>query len=138
MSFMVYIREPVQNGGSYKGAGYYQSLFDTSSDGQGGKVEIAFESGARLEKGKYYEIVLEVAEPNVILKISGGTWLTFARNLETAFSISTQPVSRLTENTPFEVTFMSLTNGSVYSIQFGHIVDILNLPVDKTISVADH
>jgi len=136
MSFVVYIREPVLNGGSYKGAGFYQSLFDTSSDGQGGKVEIAFESGARLEKGKYYEIVLEVAEPNVLLKISGGAWLSMRSESGNRIQYLSQPVSRLTENTPFEVTFMSLTNGSVYSIQFGHIVDILNLPVNKTVSVA--
>ena len=29
LSFVVYLREPVNNGASYKGAGFYQSLFDT-------------------------------------------------------------------------------------------------------------
>ena len=107
-----------------------------TTDAQGGKVNITFESGARLEKGKYYEIVLEVAEPNAILKISGGTWLDIHTSAGSRIQYLTEPVTRLTENAPFEVSFMAQTNATVYSVQFGHIVDILNLPVSKTISIA--
>ncbi len=135
VSFIVYIREMENNGYLYKGAGYYQSVFDTSTDGEGETVEIKFEAGVNLQKDQRYEIVLEVVEPNVLLKISGGTWLDIQSGSETRSKYLTQPVSRLTESNPFENTFLSQVDGTVSSVQFGHIVDILDLPVDKTIKV---
>ncbi len=135
VSFIMYIRESTGNGYLYKGVGYLQSLFDTSTDGQGGAVSVNFETGAQLKKGKYYEIVLEVVEPDVLLKISGGTWLDIRSGSETGIKYLTQPVARLTESTPFENSFLSQSDATISAVQFGHIVDILNLPVDKTVAV---
>jgi YYY domain-containing protein len=136
VSFIVYVREPQQNGDLYKGAEFYQSLFDTSSDSQGGRVDLAFSSGVFLEKGNYYQIVLEVAEPNTLLKIDGGVWLSVQSSTDSRNAYLTQPVTRLTENNPFQVSFLAQTNGSVSSVEFGHIVDILDLPVNKTITLS--
>lgn len=135
LTFIVYIRELQNNGYLYKGAGYQQSSFDTSVDGQGGPVTISFQNGAQLKKGKHYEIVLEVVEPNVLFKISGGTWLELKNSSETSVRYLTQPVTRLTESNSFENTFLSQTDATISAVQFGHIVDILDLPVDKTIAV---
>ena len=136
VTFVVYIREPEENGATYKGAGFYQSLFDTSSNDQGEKVEIAFEKGVYLKQGKYYEIVLEAAEPNVLLRINGGLWLDVQSATGARVQYLSQPVNRLMKNAPFETTFLAQTAGSISAIQFGHIVDILNLPIEKTLSVS--
>ncbi len=136
VSFEVFIREAQGNGMLYKGVGFSQSLFDTSADAQGGKVEITFVDGVRLQKGHYYEIVLDAAEPGVLLKISGGAWLELRSGSTTAIQYLPEPVFRLTENNPFQTTFSAQNNGSVSLIQLGHIVDILGLPDAKTVTVS--
>jgi len=136
VTFVVYIREPEKNGFTYKGVGFYQSVFDYSSGDQGGKVEIAFEKGVTLTRGKYYEIVLEAAEPNVLLRINGGVWLDVQSAEGDRVQYLSSPVTRLTKNAPFETTFLAQATGSVSAIQFGHVVDILSLPVEKTVSVS--
>ncbi len=136
VTFVVYIREPEDNGFTYKGVGFYQSVFDSSSGDQGGKVEIAFEKGVTLTRDKYYEIVLEAAEPNVLLRINGGVWLDVQSTAGDRVQYLSQPVARLTKNAPFETTFLAQATGSISAIQFGHIVDILNLPIEKTVSVS--
>lgn len=136
ISFMVYVREIEDNGYLYKAAGYSQSFFDTSLDSQGSKVTVRFENGARLVKGKRYEIVLEVVEPDVLLKISGGTWLEIKSSSGTIVKYLSQPVFRLTESNPFQNSFLAQDNATVSAVEFGHIVDILNFPTEKTISVS--
>lgn len=133
ISLLVYIREPRTNGANYKATGFYQSVFDTSSDIQGGAVEISFDFPAQLEKGKYYELVLEVAELNTILKIDGGVSLEISSPSSNRTQYFSQPVHRLTAGTPFEVTFTARTDGVITKIQFGHVSDILNLDSEKTL-----
>jgi YYY domain-containing protein len=133
ISLLVYIREPRTNGANYKATGFYQSVFDTSSDIQGGAVEISFDFPAQLEKGKYYELVLEVAELNTILKIDGGVSLEISSPSGNRTQYFSQPVHRLTAETPFEVTFTARTDGAITKIQFGHVSDILNLDSEKTL-----
>jgi len=136
LSLLVYIREPRTNGANYKATGFYQALFDISSDIQGGAAEIVFDFPAQLEKGKYYEVVLEVAEPNTILKIDGGVSLEISSSLGKRTQYLSQPVHRLTASTPFEVTFTTRSDGAVAKIQFGHVSDILALPEEKTLLVS--
>ncbi len=135
VSFVVYIRQPELNGATYKGVGFYQSIFDTSGDDQGDKVKIAFPKGVNLARGTYYEIVLEPAEPNTILRINGGAWMDMQSGTGSRVQYLTQPVKRLTSNSPYEVSFAAQTDCSVSSIQFGHIIDILGFSSSKTVTV---
>ena len=136
LSLLVYIREPRTNGANYKATGFYQALFDTSADTQGGAAEIIFDFPAQLDKGKYYELVLEVAEPNTLLKIDGGVSLEVSSPLGERTQYFSQPVHRLTTSTPFEVTFTARSDGAVAKIQFGHVSDVLALPEEKTLLVS--
>ncbi len=136
ISLLVYIREPLTNGANYKATGFYQSVFDTSTDIQGGIVEIPFNFPAQLEKGKYYELVIEVAELNTLLKIDGGVSLEISSQSGGQTRYFSQPVHRLTKDTPYEVTFTAQSDGAVARIQFGHVSDILGLPAEKNLLVS--
>jgi YYY domain-containing protein len=135
VSLIIYVREPLPAGGSYKAAYFFQSSFSSAADPRGDAVNISFKFPGNLEEGKYYELVIEVAEPEVILKIDGGITLGLIDSLGSRTKYFAPPVFRLTEETPFQVTFVPQKSGVVSQIQLNRVVDLLQTPVDKLVKI---
>ena len=135
LSLLVTIREPGKNGYTYKTTGFLQSTFQPVSDARGDAVKILFQHPINLDIGKYYELVIEVVEPGLLLKLDGGVGMTFQNGLTESIKYLPPPAYRLTINTPFQVSFFPQVSGTVAQISLNRVVDLLNLPNEKTLTL---
>ena len=134
-SVIVTIREKGKLGDTYKAAGFFQSDFVAISDNNGEKVPISLQVPIQLEQGKYYQLVIEVADPGIFLKISGAIVLEYQENLATHTQYLPSPVFRLTQNSPYSLSFYPRESGVLNEVKLNRVVDLLGLDKEKQLSV---
>ena len=106
------------------GAGFVQASFLPVSDGRGDSREIVLNQSVKLHEGKKYELSITVIEPDVLLKLDGGAWMTMENGGRQYLA---PPAYRLDLNTPYQVSFFPQASGFISEVTLNKVVDLMNL-----------
>ncbi len=121
---------------NYRAAGFYQSTFTQSSDGRGEKVVIALEGAADLYAGRQYQLLIEVAEPGIFLRLSGAVSLAYGEGNGASIQYLPAPVYRLSSSTAYQTFIYPRESGELSSITLNRVVDLLETPGEKILTAS--
>mgnify|MGYP000922633291 CR=1 FL=1 len=121
---------------TYRAAGFYQSTFTQSSDGRGEKAVFALEGSADLYAGRQYQLLFEVAEPGVFLRLSGAVTLAYGEGNRASVQYLPPPVYRLTTSNTFQTFIYPRESGVLSEITLNRVVDLLGTTGEKTLTVS--
>lgn len=116
-------------------SGFVQDEFTGSDDSRGGTAIIPMLSPANLEVGKKYKLMLEIAEPDGLIKIQGDIDLEYSSVERITKQYLAAPAYRLTPDNDFRNTFQPVISGTLNSITINRAVDLLQNPDVKTLTV---
>lgn len=131
-SLLASVSEVGTSGASLIGAGFVQSNFIAASDANGDLVEIVLQQPVTLEKGKQYQLEFSVAEPEVFLRIAG----TVTLDLDSGPRYLTQPVYRITQNSPYQLLFYPRESGTLTEVSMNRVVDLTGVNQTSTLKAA--
>jgi len=116
-------------------SGFVQAEFTGADDSRGGQAIIPMLEPVNLEAGKKYKLMLEIAEPNGLIQLQGDVNLEYSNGVSVTKQYLPAPAYRLTPENDFRNVFQPVTDGVLNSITLNRVVDLLQNPDVKTLTV---